>query len=424
MKLFKIILFIFTFSLPAYSENFIDTEHLSIAENRIALTPNDLKIELDNPNRLTISAEIDELSIGWVRYEDILLLPTARLKISIENLTTKSFIKYKDKIFNFQQLDNQFHTEIVVSLFENHPIQIINDSSVQAKIRVSFQKTLKPNILIDYSCSRNGIRVEGLEDEHFSIGCRTKRIGKFGNEKPLLEVIWLSPNLRLKNSENIPYHGSFLNDHPIKATVENKVSGKSKVISIFAAVPDRLHRLFTAYGFGPYAFDTKIKNPSGDESLKSEPFAPSLMLYLNYKLSETHSIRGFDAAVFKESIFNNAGLYLGSDFGFSFDNKLYFSTLIGVQYLYFKFDKDSKTFNEPIYPQGVEVMYRHAFGIPNYIVSGGVFLSLTETMNYKNIWVRWGNNYFWELNLISWGKDEFSTTTYGLSVGIPFRGFL
>ena len=152
--------------------------------------------------------------------------------------------------------------------------------------------------------------------------------------------------------------------------------------------------------------------------------APALFFYLNYKISETNSIRGFDAAIFKESTFNNAGLYLGSDFGHSLDNKLHFTTLLGVQYLHFQFDKDSSAISEPIFPQGIEFMYRHAFDIPNYIIAGGVFLSTSETIDYENIWIRWGKNYFWELNLISWGKDNFEATTWGLSIGFPFKGFL
>ncbi len=408
----------------AFSENYIDTEHLPVAESRLPLKASDFNIEIENPGKLKINAEIDEQSIGWVRYEDILLLPTARLKISAEKLAANSFIQYKDRAVNFQHTEADSHTEINVSLFESHTLQIRSEKTILAKIKINFVKTDKPKLLIDYTCSRNDIKIDGLENEYLSIGCRTKRIGKFGSEKPLLEIIWLSPDLRIKNSDSIPYHAAILNEHPVKANVVSTATGKSKLISIQASIPKRLHRLFTAYGFGPYAFETKLEAESGTVSTKSEPIATSLMLYINYKISETVSIRGFDAAVFKESVFNNAGLYLGSDFGFSFDNKLYFSTLIGVQYLYFQFDKDSKVFNEPIYPQGIEFMYRHAFGEPNYIISGGIFLSPSDSVDYKNIWIRWGKGYFWELNLISWGKDEFSTTTYGLSLGIPFRGFL
>ena len=63
----KIALLLFVFTFKAHSQIFIETEHLPIAENRIPLKPSDLKIELDNPSRLTLNVEIDELSMGWVR---------------------------------------------------------------------------------------------------------------------------------------------------------------------------------------------------------------------------------------------------------------------------------------------------------------------------------------------------------------------
>ena len=183
--------------------------------------------------------------------------------------------------------------------------------------------------------------------------------------------------------------------------------------------------MFTAYGFGPYALHTKVTNSETKKTSQiHSPIAPALFFYMNYKISDNTSIRGFDAAIFQESKFNNAGLYLGSDFGFSLDNKLYFTTLLGVQYLYFKYDDEAPEVSEPIFPQGLEFMYRHAFDIPNYIISGGIFLSTDDDIEYENVWVRWGKNYFWELNLISWGKEDFEAKTWGLSVGLPFKGFL
>ena len=136
-----------------------------------------------------------------------------------------------------------------------------------------------------------------------------------------------------------------------------------------------------------------------------------------------NSIRGFDAAVWKKSTFNNAGVYFASDIASILDGKLTITTLLGMQHLYFQFDKKYETISEPIFPQGIEFLYKHAFGIKNYIVSGGAFISPSETIDYQNIWIRWGKNYFWELNYIYWGKDQFDAGMYGLSIGLPFKGF-
>ena len=59
----------------------------------------------------------------------------------------------------------------------------------------------------------------------------------------------------------------------------------------------------------------------------------------------------------------------------------------------------------------------------NYIRGRKVFLSPSNDLDYKNIWIRWGKSYFWELNLIEWGQDNFKASMWGLSVGFPLKGF-
>lgn len=408
----------------SYAENFLDTDHLPLGEDRIDLGHQDFRIEIENPAGIEIKAMLDKDSIQWIRYDEVLLIPRARLKIRAKKLPPATFISYKEKTINLQHSKQYSYAELNISLYERHLVELHNTEGVIARLRILFKPQKKPRIITDYTCSRNNIKVTGLHNEQLSLGCRTRRIGPFGKERPMLEVTWISPELRIKNAGYIPYTAAFLSDKPVNIEVVNIFSGEAKTLTITASIPKRLHRLFTAYGFGPYAFETQKRNNNGELLTKSEPTVPALMFYINYKISETNSIRGFEAAVFKDSTFNNAGLYLGSDFGFALDNKLYFSTLIGVQYLYFKFDEDSPVVSEAIFPQGLEFMYRHAFDIPNYIISGGIFLSPSADVDYTNVWIRWGKKYFWELNLISWGKEDFKASTYGVSLGFPFKGFL
>jgi hypothetical protein len=421
LKLFSLLFF---FINLANADEFLNLTQAPLAQERIKIKASDFNIQIKNNKTLKIQTLLDKTSIEWVRVKETLLVPRARLKIRIKNPKNLLYIQYKDQIHNFQKSKNYIYAELNISLFENQQIKILSKSNELAQIIVLPKKRKKSRVLVDYSCSRNGINIKGLSGEHFSIGCHTKPVGKFGEERPMLEINWISPELQIVGTKLVPYHAAFLNKFPIKVKVLNIVTNKEKTITITAKIPKRLHRLFTAYGFGPYAFDTKTKNEQGDRVEKSEPMAPALFFYLNYKMSDTTSIRGFDAAVFKESKFNNAGAYFGNDFGFSFDKKLYFTSLIGVQYLYFQFDSDSTIISQPIFPQGLEFMYRHAFDIPNYIISGGVFLSPSDNIEYRNVWVRWGKNYFWELNLIEWGQDDFKASMWGLSVGFPFKGFL
>ena len=78
-----------------------------------------------------------------------------------------------------------------------------------------------------------------------------------------------------------------------------------------------------------------------------------------------------------------------------------------------------------IFPQGIEFLWKHAFGIKNYIVGGGGFASPSETVDYQNLWIRWGKDYFWELNYIYWGipEEDHNAKMWGLSIGFPFKPF-
>jgi len=115
------------------------------------------------------------------------------------------------------------------------------------------------------------------------------------------------------------------------------------------------------------------------------------MIYSNFRLFKEIYIRGFNTIVAKKSIFNNLGLYFASDLA-----KVMDKNLLDMQLLYFQFDSKSKIINGPIFPQGIELNYNYAFGIENYLIGGGSFLSPSESYDYQNLWVRWNKGiFFW-----------------------------
>lgn len=402
-----------------YAGTGIDLDSSPQGRNIKTLKHTDFKIKTAIPS--VVKANLLPNSFKWLRVKNILLVPSARIEILVSNPAMGLILSYKDKTYSFQQTSKGARVELEVSLFERTPINILKNN--KAFDEITWQRiSKKPEIYIDDSCSRNKIEIKGITTEAITLGCKIEKVGLVGEEKPTLEVIWLSPDLKTTTNSALQY-ANFSDNSPVKLNALNTQSKALKELEIRAQVPKRIHRLFTAAGIGPYAFETKLETEDETQSI-SEPAAPALFFYTNYQLSKDQSIRGFNAAVFKESIFDNAGIYLGSDFGFSFDNRLYFTTLIGVQYLYFKFDKEADVISEPIFPQGLEFMYRHAFDIPNYIISGGFFLSTSSEVEYQNAWIRWGKKYFWELNYIGWGKDNFSAKMYGISLGFPLKGFL
>lgn len=441
ISLFKFVLK--QFSFLAISLYFISTSVFSVekeaisfgkvivGDTRVKLRVKDFKIKLELNQNIKSKVILKRGSIQWIRVEDVLLTPRARIAIYLKGKAQDFTLKYRGKSILMQQdIKGIAHTEFFVSLFQFDKIKIIKQGKQIGNISFYAKKNKnkkRKSALIDYSCSRNGIKIDGLKDEFISLGCRMNRIGKRGKEKPMLEVLWTSANYRLLDRSQAPYLAVFLSNNPVKLKVINHKK-QIKEITITARVPKRLHRLNIAYGYGPYAFETTYdQDPAADTTdlLKyTEPVVPAFMLYFNYKIDNESSIRGFDAVVWKDSVFNNLGIYYANDIANPLDKKLTITTLLGVQHLYFKFDDAFPTKSEPIFPQGIEFNYRHAFGIENYLINGGAFLSPSENIQYQNLWVRWGKTIFWELNYIYWGNEDFSAKMWGLSAGFFFGGFL
>ena len=191
-------------------------------------------------------------------------------------------------------------------------------------------------------------------------------------------------------------------------------NGEKRKVTIQTKFKPRYKRLKTAIGFGPYAF----KAIAGNEE-KETTIAPAFMLYAKWDLTQETSFRFFDAFIANETIFNNAGFYFAYDLAKAFDGRFKVVPLLGAQVLANKYDKNSKTTDRILYPQGFEAIYKHAFGIENYNIVYGMFLSTDSEETYDNAWLRWGKGYFWELNYIRWGRDNEKSSMWGLSVGIP-----
>ena len=400
---------------------------VEIGENRMPLRSKFFDIKIDKKQDISIKPFLVKKSFQWVRVKNILLLPRGRFSLYVLGHQSHYTVEYLGRTLNFQKKSGYAHTTFYVSLFNKSPIKIYKKGKLAATISIK-SKTLPKKYkthLIDYSCSRNNVKFKGIDGDFLTAGCRTQRIGVFGKEKPMLEVLWSSSKWQLLDKTESPYIAVFLRNEPVKVKVINE-EGEIREIEIKARIPKRLHRINTAIGFGPYAFDTTFQSDLNDDDTLEEisiHAAPALMLYYNYKINDDVSLRGFDAFVFQESKFNNFGAYFANDVGEAFDKKLTITTLIGMQHLYFSFNEDSETISKPLFPQGIEAVYRHAFGIENYLVGGGFFLSPSENVDYQNLWIRWGKGYFWEINYIYWGTEEFSAKMWGLSIGLPLKGF-
>ncbi len=406
-------------SYSTYAQTF-NIGKFSIGESKINLDLSDFNIHIKNSN---VTANWVPDSVQWIRNENNLLLPRALMSIRVKNTLSDIHFEYKKMvIIPFKKADQLFESKIYVDLFTHSSISIFKGNDLLEKITIEAQaaKVVRSKQLIDYSCSPYNLNIDGIDSEYLSIGCKMNQIEVNGLSYPLLEMTLSTANLRTLNKSAPPYTLYIHNKSPIEIKLID-LDESIKTMQIKASLPQRLYRLKTAFGLGPYLYQSEFK-----EEKQLSKLAPSIMFYAKYDLTETASIKAFDALIYSNIKFNNSGLYFSYDLATIFDGRILLNALLGLQGLHYKFSNLNKTEFQLIYPQGFEFIYKHAF-IENYNLMYGMFLS-SGAHPYINAWLRYGKRGFLELNFIDWGDHTNSNKPHirmwGLSVGIPlFNAF-
>lgn len=417
--MYRLILFFFIslYSACVFAQAF-SIGQFSIGEAAVDLDVNDFNIE---NNHADIKASFNADSVQWLRPENNLLTPRVLLTISVPKKYQPVYFKIADQVIIPTGDATSLSTQVYVNLFNPETIQIFQGGMVLDTIHISAKSVARSKLKqwIDYTCLPYSVVITGIDQQYSSTGCKLHRVGTFGRETPRLEVAFSSPNLATLAGDHPPFIFN-LSDNSAAETVLINKSSKEKInVSVSAKLPERLQRLKVAGGLGPYFYTSTYNLET-----KGPDTAPSYMLYVKYELTETSSFKAFDALVFNnKSLFNNSGLYFSYDLAQVLDGQLVLGALLGLQGLHYRYDSGYPNEFEVIYPQGFELTYNHAFGIQNHYLSYGMFLSTTEDV-YRNIWLRYGSQVFYELNYITWGSDIAETEMWGLSVGFPlFKAF-
>lgn len=391
-----------------------------IGKSRVEADLRDFKIESEFKNRIVKAGFIKD-SVQWVRDSFNLLTPRARIGIIIYKTDPDVHIEYNGRVIIPQKRGKNFYLEIYVNLFDPGVLKVVDKNTVIEKLHTytNIIDKKKNTKLIDFSCVRYGLRITGLEDEYVSVGCRMEKIGTWGHEKPYLAVTWSATNVELINGKVPPFKAFLKNNQPVHMTVKDQ-EGRNKKVTLTARIPKKMSRVKTAYGFGPAGLLAQTPTEKRDWKI-----APVLYLYGKLDLSRHTSIRVFDALAVNKAIFNNSGFYFAYQLADAMDGQFEIVPLLGAQGLYFKHGGDGtyKTQNEFIFPQGAEFNFKNAFGIENYLISFGIFLSTQTEVDYTNSWVRWGKGPFWEFNYITWGQNGYISKMAGLSIGLPLANF-
>ncbi|MCO4794878.1 MAG: hypothetical protein KC493_14255 [Bacteriovoracaceae bacterium] len=423
MKNLALISISFLLSFPIFagdSRFSVSFGPVRIGESRVKADLADFKIEQEFKNRL-IKASFIKSSIQWVRDDHNLLTPRARLGILIYKTNSNIHLEYHGRVIIPQKQGKYHYIEIYINLFDPGVLKIVEDNTVIEKLHTytDISDKTKNTKMVDFSCVRYGLKITGLNDEYVSVGCRIERTGVWGQEKPYLAVTWSATNIELVNGKTPPFKTFLKNNEPVIFTVRDQ-EGRNKKVTLKARLPKRMNRVKTAYGFGPAGLLGETPTEKHDWKI-----APVLYLYGKLELSPYTSVRVFDALAINKSIFNNSGFYFAYRLADALDGQFEIVPLLGAQGLYFKYDKDGnqKTQNGMIFPQGAELNYKNAFGVENYLISFGIFLSTQSDVDYTNTWVRWGKGPFWEFNYITWGQNGYVSKMAGLSIGLPLANF-
>jgi len=415
-SILKYFIILFLITARTHAQTF-SMGQFSIGQSNIDLDFKDFEIIKSHQD---INAFFLKDSIQWIRPETNLLTPRALLQINISTKLHPVYIKYQNQIVFPSQQQDLLTTQVYVNLFHPEKIEIYQNNNIIDTIKLNAKSINNSKVKqwIDKTCTPYKVKLTGLDNEYSSIGCKLHRVGPIGSERPRLEITFTSPNLITPSGANPPFSFNLNNNSVFKTVLIDKESFQQKNLTISSQLPERLYRLKTAFGFGPYIFSNSFK-----EQKRGPDTALSYMLYGKYDLTETSSIKAFDALISHHAFFNNSGLYYSNDLAHVFDGDLIFGALIGFQGLHYRYDDGFDTEFEVIFPQGFELTYNNPFGFKNKYVSYGMFLSTTQE-TYRNIWLRFGDQIFYEVNYIAWGKEKSAIDMWGLSVGLPlFKAF-
>ncbi len=377
---------------------------------RIPLNQFEVEIEWYQEESVPLYITISQDSLTWKKFDSGNRLPQLILSIHIDD-PSNIHLTYKENSY-IPEIKDQKHIFLTVDVFSNDKVNILKDGRKLGYITVSPNPNYFKHryVYVDHSCSPFNINLGQTKDLFTSISCHFYPNKK---RKGILDISLLPAESRLSDNSNPPYTVQLTGD--AKSEARLKKDDEKFIFEIKANVPKYIPQLKIALGYGPY-FLKAI-----DEEKKSKNhLTAAYMIYGKYDLSSTTSIRFFNALLNSGTLFNNLGSYFAYEVGSTKNRRLSIVPLLGFQGISFRKNKDDSIFTHVIFPQGGELVYRHAFGFRNYHLIYGMFVSTIENVGYENIWLRFGKKIFWEINLINWNFEGRQTRMWGLSVGVPF----
>ncbi len=372
-------------------------------------------------------------SLTWVRVGRLLVLPRARVRLSVQNAELVQL-----QVGGSVQQIPLPGGEAPVSLFSGiHELTVLRQKKVT---RHPFEVVFSPppdsaaarlssRVFVDASCSPHRLEViqkSSLPTQQWVfLGCRLVHSRSGESSVPQLEVHvgWagVQPPVVVggipQDSSSGSTHAAIAllsAEHP-RATFSDS-SGTE--FEIRAQLPRQLKTAFLGVGLGPYSYLIQVPGKATVQTV-----APITTLYGSYFLAEGSRMVFFDAFPVHGDWYNDFGLYFHSESTRALDERLSVNLLLGFHLI--SFQSPLGTQHRLGAPQGFEMIYRDAFGRRTNLSVGGFFYPPIAGKAYYNTWLRVGSSkLFGELNYLSWREvagdgNQALSRSVGLSVGAP-----
>ncbi len=415
-KLYPLLLSVLMLAMAGLSQASDDSLRIHSALNEFNIPLDRFAVDIEwlgndtVPMYITISPD----SLTWRWFDDGNKLPQLILSITIQD-KRDIYFNYQNTSYIPEQISKlEKHIFLTVDVFSNDTVHILHAGNDLGMVKVSPDPDYFKHryLYVHHSCLPFNLGISGTKDRFSSIACQfSPGPGRVG----VLDASFVPAESRLRNAEP-PYKLQFTGKSSSRLRLT--LGDEMFPLDVRAQVPTYVPRFKTALGYGPYLYQAR-----SDRGMAKEHLTASYMIYGKYDLAKTASLRFFDALLNSGPMFNNLGGYFAYEVASTADRRIIVIPLLGFQSILFRASKDDRLFHQLIYPQGGELVYRHAFGLKNYHLIYGMFISTMERVRYENLWLRFGKKFFWEINLINWEFQDKKATMWGLSIGLPFLSF-
>ncbi len=415
------------------------SEAIPTAFAPIELSTSDFTVEWDEKPDSGLSAALEPGSLEWVRVQDVLVLPRARLKIiarSAQNgiITTGGHSQLMTSLAN-----KGIGSVVPVALIggttaSDNPIDVEyveNGAKKRRTLHIHFRPRARavsaPWISVDPSCSKFDVQLAfdhpPSANQWIYVGCqRVVTQSTHGRANSLdLMIFWEGASaIQISDVPATPLAASTwsirLGARPGKIIL---TTPQQQSLSLSYQLPHRFHLGALSLGLGPYSFHFD----SGSQHASS--LTPILTLYGSYVLSDSARVVMFDAAGLNSWLYNDFGLYISTENVRALDRRLGVRFMLGGHAIGFK--SNGQYHFIPGIPQGFELTLTDALQRGATLAAGGFLYPSINGKAYNNLWLRWGRSIFGEINYISFVENPNDQRTFsksvGLTVGFPVLSF-